>query len=68
MYQFSNLESTQINQFDYRGFIQVESYNGRKKHLNKVLHRDYFVVGECLRFLFTSCKGSLNERVSAANE
>ena len=25
-------------------------------------------VGECVRFLFTSCEGSLNERVSAANE
>ena len=32
------------------------------------LHRDYFMVGECVRFLFTSCEGSLNERVSAANE
>ena len=31
-------------------------------------HRDYFMVGECVRFLFTSCEGSLNERVSAANE
>ena len=29
---------------------------------------DYFMVGECVRFLFTSCEGSLNERVSAANE
>ena len=28
---------------------------------------DYFMVGECVRFLFTSCEGSLNERVSAAN-
>ena len=26
------------------------------------------MVGECVRFLFTSCEGSLNERVSAANE
>ena len=33
-----------------------------------ILHRDYFIVGECVRFLFTSCEGSLNERVSAANE
>ena len=32
------------------------------------LNRDYFMVGECVRFLFTSCEGSLNERVSAANE
>ena len=31
-------------------------------------NRDYFTVGECVRFLFTSCDGSLNERVSAANE
>ena len=31
-------------------------------------YRDYFMVGECVRFLFTSCEGSLNERVSAANE
>ena len=27
-----------------------------------VLYRDYFMVGECVRFLFTSCEGSLNER------
>ena len=33
-----------------------------------LIHRDYFMVGECVRFLFTSCEGSLNERVSAANE
>ena len=32
------------------------------------VYRDYFMVGECVRFLFTSCEGSLNERVSAANE
>ena len=32
------------------------------------LYRDYFMVGECVRFLFTSCEGSLNERVSTANE
>ena len=32
------------------------------------IYRDYFMVGECVRFLFTSCEGSLNERVSAANE
>ena len=32
------------------------------------INRDYFMVGECVRFLFTSCEGSLNERVSAANE
>ena len=32
------------------------------------VNRDYFMVGECVRFLFTSCEGSLNERVSAANE
>ena len=31
-------------------------------------YRDYFMVDECVRFLFTSCEGSLNERVSAANE
>ena len=31
-------------------------------------YRDYFMVGECVRLLFTSCEGSLNERVSAANE
>ena len=31
-------------------------------------NRDYFVVGECVQFLFTSCEGSLNEQVSAANE
>ena len=33
-----------------------------------IVYRDYFMVGECVRFLFTSCEGSLNERVSAANE
>ena len=33
-----------------------------------ILYRDYFMVGECVRFLFTSCEGSLDERVSAANE
>ena len=32
------------------------------------INRDCFMVGECVRFLFTSCEGSLNERVSAANE
>ena len=32
------------------------------------VYRDYFMVGECVRFLFTSCEGSLSERVSAANE
>ena len=32
------------------------------------VYRDYLMVGECVRFLFTSCEGSLNERVSAANE
>ena len=31
-------------------------------------YRDYFMVGESVRFFFTSCEGSLNERVSAANE
>ena len=35
---------------------------------NRCIYRDYFMVGECVRFLFTSCEGSLNERVSAANE
>ena len=30
------------------------------------VYRDYFMVGECVRFLFTSCEGSLNERVSLA--
>ncbi len=35
---------------------------------NWMINRDYFTVGECVRFLFTSCDGSLNERVSAANE
>ena len=30
--------------------------------------REYIAVGECVQFLFTSCEGSLNERVSAANE
>ena len=26
------------------------------------------MVGECVRFLFTSCEGLLNERVNAAND
>ena len=45
------------------------------KNITKGLHcfiikinRDYFMVGECVRFLLTSCEGSLDERVSAANE
>ena len=29
---------------------------------NGFTNRDYFMVGECVRFLFTSCEGSLNER------
>ena len=29
---------------------------------------DYFMVGECVRFLSTSCEGSLDGRVSAANK
>ena len=33
-----------------------------------LVHREYFMVGECVRFLFTSCERSLNEQVSAANE
>ena len=32
------------------------------------IYRDYFMVGECIRFLITSCEESLDERVSAANE
>ena len=39
-----------------------------QEFVNKGENRDYFMVGECIRFLFTSCEGSLNERVSAANE
>ena len=38
------------------------------KASTKISNRDYFMAGECVRFLFTSCEGSLNERVSAANE
>ena len=37
-------------------------------HLARQIYREYFMVGECVRFLFTSCEGSLNEQVSAANE
>ena len=52
---------------DWSGFrggflLFVEVYT------NYLIYRDYFMVGECVRFLFTSCEGSLNERVSAANE
>ena len=43
-------------------FIVLDHYYAERRY------RDYFMVGECVRFLFTSCEGSLNERVSAANE
>ena len=52
-------------------FIYSSSYTMKQsisKEINCAEHRDYFMVGECVRFLFTSCEGSLNERVSAANE
>ena len=48
-------------------FLQCTNTHKLCIHIN----RDYFMVGECVRFLFTSCEGSLNERVSAgcaANE
>ena len=54
------------------------TYAGFPKAMKAIVHttmpridgvyRDYFMVGECVRFLLTSCEGSLNERVSAANE
>ena len=44
------------------------SYNGRDELILYSLYRDYLMVGECVRFLFTSCEGSLDERVSAVNE
>ena len=40
--------------------------------LSHIISRDYFMVGECVRFLFTSCEGSVkrtserSERVSLA--
>ena len=34
----------------------------------RFLNRDYFMVGECVRFLFTSCERLLSERLSALNE
>ena len=37
-------------------------------NISSIINRDYFMVGECVRFLFTSSERSLNERVSAANE
>ena len=37
-------------------------------HLRALVYRDYWMVGECVRFLCTSCERLLNERVSAANE
>ena len=48
-------------------FMLLKMANISSFSLNEI-HRDYFMVGECVRFLFTSCEGSLNERVSAANE
>ena len=33
-----------------------------------IINRDYCMVGECVRFLCTSCERLLNERVTAANE
>ena len=39
----------------------------RKRRHKEAENRDYFMVGECVRFVFMSCEGSLNERVSAAN-
>ena len=36
--------------------------------LHSGIYRDYFMAGECVRFLFMSCERLLNERVSAANE
>ena len=36
------------------------------RYMLYAIYRDYFMVGECVRFLFTSCEGLLNERVSLA--
>ena len=49
----------------------IASISGRMSEGERTRYsrnRDYFMVGECVRCLFTSCEGSLNERVSAANE
>ena len=46
----------------------VVRYGGTVRY---ILFLYYFMVGECVRFLFTSCdtcERSLNKRVSAANE
>ena len=49
-------------------FILPKVYQNYNLSTFTCTYRDYFMVGECVRFLFTSCEGSLNERVSAANE
>ena len=54
-----------VDEYVYLGI--TFHYSGRFK-AGQRRYRDYFMVGECVRFLFTSCEGSLNERVSAANE
>ena len=45
-------------------FMRVCKYIINKRYIT----RDFLIVGECVRFLFTTCEGSLDERVSAANE
>ena len=68
---------------DLNGFLPEEQKGCRKNcrgthdllYIDRMIprevkrrNRDYFMVAECVRFLFTSCERSLNERVSAANE
>ena len=51
-----------------RGRRSKLSSSARRFLRRQLENKDYFMVGEYVRFLFTSCEGSLNERVSAANE
>ena len=37
-------------------------------HIHYYINRNYFMVGECVRFLFTSCEGSFNKRTSERSE
>ena len=36
----------------------AQTSNGHVNHLGGEGNRDYFMVGECIRFLFTSCEES----------
>ena len=66
---FQRIKTANTNEYVYKGKYAQEQYPyWYESTIISVVHIDYFMVGECVRFLFTSCEGSLNERVSAANE